>query len=106
VTFGIDRLDRRAIAENISEGGLYLNTNEVAKPGTKLILRIEFPEGAVSLRGDVVWAIQVPEHERERFMCGMGIRFLEPSPEWEAVFQRWKSVVKTSSRAAGNGGRP
>ena len=45
-----------------AESGLYLNTNEGAKPGTRLTLRVEFPDGMFTLRGEVVWAIQAPEH--------------------------------------------
>jgi hypothetical protein len=91
VDFGIDEPDRSAIAENISEGGLYLNTNDVSKPGTILTLRIEFPKRLVTLRCEVIWAIQAPEPMRDSLMCGMGIRFLNPDPGWQVFYREWNS---------------
>jgi hypothetical protein len=96
VSYGVDRPDRRAVVENISESGLYLNTNEAPKPGTKLILRIEFPERVVTLRGEVVWAIQVPEHERASMISGMGVRFINPGAEWPLFFAEWKGAPTPS----------
>lgn len=90
VSYGVDAIDRTDHAESVSEGGLYINTNEVFKVGTALILRVEFPERAVCLRGEVTWAIRVPEHLRDRMVCGMGISFIAPDPQWPEFFRRWK----------------
>jgi len=89
VTFGVGSIDRESRAESISEGGLYINTNDVLKVGTRLIVRIEFPERAVCHRGEVTWAIQVPEHLRDKMVCGMGISFIDPDPQWPKFFNCW-----------------
>ena len=62
VSYGTESAEKSGFAESIAEGGLYINTNEVYKVGTRLFVRIEFPDRAVCHRGEVVWAIQVPEH--------------------------------------------
>jgi len=89
VTYGDGAIDRRSFAESISEGGLYVNTNEVFKVGTRLVVRIEFPDRAVCHRAEVTWAIRVPEHLREQMVCGMGLSFIDPDPQWPEFFHRW-----------------
>ena len=89
MTYGIETTDRTAFAESISAGGIYVNTNEVYKVGTRLILCIQFPERVVCHRAEVAWAIQVPEHLRDSMMCGMGISFSDPDPQWSEFFDAW-----------------
>ncbi len=91
VSYGVGAIDHTGFAESVSEGGLYVNTNEVFKVGTHLVLRVEFPERAVCQRGEVTWAIRVPDHLRERMVCGMGIAFIDPDPQWRDFFRRWKA---------------
>lgn len=90
VGYGVDGIDRTGYAESVSLGGLYINTNDVFKVGTRLIVRIDLPQGAVRQRAEVTWAIRVPEHLRERMVCGMGIAFVAPDPGWPALFRDWK----------------
>ncbi len=90
VRFGVAETDREAPAENISEGGLYLNTNEVFPAGTQLTLRIGFPSGPVWLRGEVVWAIKVPASRRDSMICGMGVQFVDTRPDWPSFLRRWQ----------------
>jgi hypothetical protein len=61
----------------------------VFKVGTRLVVRIEFPERAVCHRGEVTWAIRVPEHLRDQMVCGMGISFIDPDPQWPLFFREW-----------------
>jgi hypothetical protein len=98
VQFGADALEREGVAENISEGGVYMDTNDVSKPGTELLLRIQFPEAAVVLRAEVVWAIHIPEGQPRRLLCGMGLRFLDTGTEWTTFFRRW-AAGQPSSRS-------
>lgn len=91
VAYGVDEIDRQSYAESISEGGLYIHTNDVLKVGTRLIVRIEFPERAVCHRAEVTWAIHVPEHLREQMVYGMGLTFIDPDPQWPEFFRRWTS---------------
>jgi Tfp pilus assembly protein PilZ len=93
VSYGIGVADRSGLAESISEGGLYINTNDAYKVGTPLVLRIDFPERTVVQRGEVVWAIRVPEHLRESMVCGIGVSFVDPDPDWLAFFHRWRDAL-------------
>jgi Tfp pilus assembly protein PilZ len=78
-------------AESISEGGLYVDTNEVLEVGTRLVVRIDFPDHSVSHLAEVAWAIRVPDHLRDQMVCGMGLSFIDPDPQWVEFFTRWKS---------------
>lgn len=68
-----------------------INTNDVLEVGTRLIVRIEFPERAVRHRAEVTWAIRVPEHLRKQMVCGMGLSFIDPDPQWPEFFALWMS---------------
>jgi uncharacterized protein (TIGR02266 family) len=94
VHYGASGEERSAFAENISEGGMYINTNEVYRVGDRLNLRIEFPEGTLQKRGEVVWAIRAPEHQRDALMCGMGISFADGDPAWPSFFRRWRDGLR------------
>ena len=89
VHYGIGTMKWDGHAESISRGGLYIDTNKVFKVGTRVVLRVEFPEGAICHRGEVTWAIQVPELLRDKMVCGMGVSFIDPDPQWHGFFQRW-----------------
>lgn len=97
VSYGVSATDSRSHAESISEGGLYINTNEVFKVGTRLIVRIEFPDRAVCHQAEVTWAIQVPEHLREQMVCGMGLTFVDPDPQWPEFFRTWMSGLRETA---------
>ena len=90
VSYGVDSIDAAGCAESVSEGGLHINTNDVLGVGTRLVLRIEFPERAVLQEGEVTWAIRVPEHLRNEMVCGMGIQFVDAGPAWFSLFRRWR----------------
>jgi uncharacterized protein (TIGR02266 family) len=92
VRYGEKGPEHTGTAESISEGGLYINTNEVYPVATRIVLEVSFPERTVRHRGEVVWAIHVPEHLRSSLVCGMGVRFIDPDPQWHVFFHRWKAV--------------
>lgn len=92
VSYGIGAIDLSGFAESVSLGGLYINTNDVFKVGTRLVLRVEFPDRAVCQRGEVTWAIRVPEHMRDKMVCGMGISFIDPDPQWREFFANWQNA--------------
>lgn len=90
VRYGIQALDRTALTKNISESGLFLRTNHPYRPNTTVQLSIQFPDRSMHFWGRVVWAKQVPAQLAHILDCGMGICFLEPSPEWLAFYSEWK----------------
>ena len=100
VSYGVDSIDSAGCAESLSEGGLLINTNDVLGVGTRLLLRIEFPDRAMKLLGEVTWAIRVPEHLRDEMVCGMGIRFLDPDADWLEFFDGWQETLASSSMPA------
>lgn len=93
VQYGMGAIDREGFAESISASGLYIATNDVFKVGTRLVLRVEFPERAVCHAGEVTWAIRVPEHLQDRMVCGMGVAFVDPDPQWQGFFRRWSTSL-------------
>ncbi len=91
VRFGIHRLDRQAPVANISEGGMCVKTNEVYKTGIRILIALDLPGREVHLRGEVMWAIRVPEHQTDCMEYGMGVQFLDAGTEWHEAFARWKA---------------
>jgi hypothetical protein len=90
VHFGSRACDIPGAAENLSEEGLYINTNRIFPVGTTIQLEIQFPDCTIFHHAKVVWAIQVPEHQREELICGMGVEFVGHNPEWYPVYRRWR----------------
>ena len=94
VSYGLTSADCTAAAENISESGMYINTNQPFKNGTRLILQIEFPDRLFVHRGEFVWTIQATEHLRGELICGMGLKFIDPAPEWPRFFREWMMSIQ------------
>jgi len=93
VRFGITGFDRRAPVANISEGGICIKTNEVYKTGTLILITLDLPAGEIHLRGEVMWAIRVPDHQTDFMEHGMGIQFLDAGSEWRKAFASWQDKV-------------
>lgn len=90
VRYGNGRAECEDSASNISEGGMFIETNQVFPVGTRLILYIEFPRRTIQQWGEVTWAIRIPEHLRGSMVCGMGISFVDSEPSWPKFFRDWK----------------
>lgn len=88
--YGVDAPDRTAFTNNLSLTGAFLRTNMVYRPGTRLQLELSFPGENVQLWAQVIWSKKVPPQLAQTLHCGMGIRFLNPGPEWEEAFNRWQ----------------
>jgi len=90
VRYGLSTAEKTAFTRNVSETGLFVQTNQVFKPGTTIHVQIQFPKEAFSMWASVVWAKVVPPQLAHVLECGMGVCFIEPSPEWIAFFREWK----------------
>lgn len=90
VRYGIASTDRPATTENISEGGVFLATEEPLATGTPVTLRIEFPSGLVWHRGRVAWVRGKSRGDDDDSPPGLGIQFLETGPQWMSVFEEWR----------------
>ena len=60
VRFGTRTPDKTAFTKNLSETGMFLQTNTVFKPGTTIQVQAEFPDQTFSMWARVVWAKKVP----------------------------------------------
>jgi type IV pilus assembly protein PilZ len=69
-----------AYSRNISGGGLFVRTTQPEELNQKLLLRFTLPgvDQRFEVRGIVVWSNASP---RSSFPAGMGIKFLEMTPE-------------------------
>ena len=90
VRYGLSAADKTAFTKNLSETGLFIQTNTVFKPGTTIHVAIQFPQETISMWAQVVWAKVVPAQLAHVLECGMGVRFIDPTPDWTAFFQEWK----------------
>jgi hypothetical protein len=91
VRYGVERPEKTAFTKNLSEGGLFLRTNQVFAPGTLLQVEIEFPDRTFRMWGRVAWAKQVPPQLAHVLDCGMGIALIEPPAEWAQFYAQWRS---------------
>jgi Tfp pilus assembly protein PilZ len=90
VRYGQGSADKTAFTRNLSETGLFLQTNSVYKPGTTIQVQIQFPNETFSLWARVVWAKVVPPSLAHVLECGMGLCFIDPTPDWKGFFKDWK----------------
>ena len=89
VRYGLSKADKMAFTKNLSETGLFLQTNQVFKPGTTLHVQIQFPKNTFTMWGRVMWAKTVPAQLAHVVECGMGVQFVDPPAEWGGFFREW-----------------
>jgi Tfp pilus assembly protein PilZ len=98
VRYGASAADKTAFTKNVSETGMFLQTNHVFKPGSTIHVQIQFPKDTFSMWARVVWAKTVPQGLAHVLECGMGVCFIDPSAEWISFFHEWKKkagIVET-----------
>jgi len=71
---------------NISFGGLYLQGSDQLRPGTRLHMRINTPEGFVRVVGRVAW---MKQGNGAAIIPGAGIEFQQMSPESREILDRF-----------------
>ncbi len=72
---------------NISPLGIAIKTNQVFRPGTKIMICIDKDEDLLLARGDVRWARQVPPLLVKYSRCGMGIKFVDLNKRFQQFIQ-------------------
>jgi hypothetical protein len=72
---------------DLSATGIYINTNHVFKPGTRLHIVIEDGDSVHIVEGEVKSAKKVPAPLARSVKCGMGIKFVEPHEELLNIYQ-------------------
>ena len=89
VRYGVDKADKTAFTINLSETGVNLKTNTVYKPGTTVQVELKFTDRTFSMWARVIWAKKVPPQLAHVLECGMGLCFVDPTPEWLEYFEAW-----------------
>jgi uncharacterized protein (TIGR02266 family) len=95
VRFGVEQLDRTAFTMNVSQTGAFIRTNQVFVPGTTIRMEFHFPDTPLTVHARVVWAKKVPPQMAHLLHCGMGVRFVNPGPEWVEIFGGWEAGKKS-----------
>ncbi len=90
VRYGVNRPEKTGFTMNVSETGLFINTNMIHRPGKTIHVEIIFPEKTFNLWARVVWAKQVPPQLAHALQCGMGVCFVDPTPEWLEFIATWQ----------------
>jgi len=79
VSYGVGRITDEAETDDLSEGGLFIRTDEPLPLGAKVNLRVDLDGFGIPLRGEVRWAQAEEEVGRPR---GMGIELDRPHPRY------------------------
>lgn len=93
VRYGTSAAEKTAFTRNVSETGLFVQTNQVFNPGTTIQVQIKFPDRDFSMWARVVWAKTVPPQLAHILECGMGVCFIDPSAEWFAFYRGWSKKL-------------
>jgi serine/threonine-protein kinase len=79
--------------ENISKGGLFVRTEQPPARGTTVEVIIETPDGAFKLRAEVVHVIDEATARQVGHPSGVGLQFIDLSPENKAAIFRYVEGV-------------
>ncbi len=60
---------------DLSSTGIYIHTNRIFAPGTRLFLTVETGGKTLKAEGTVVWSRKAPPHLIRHVKSGMGIKF-------------------------------
>src|SRR5262245_40589979 len=95
VKFGTSTTEKTAFTKNVSHSGMFVHTNNVFKPGSTIQVSLVFPDRQFTMWARVLWAKAVPPQLAHVLECGMGVRFIDPEPEWETYFKEWAKLPQS-----------
>ena len=87
VRYGTRMPDKTAFTKNISATGLFIQTNTVFKPGSTIQVRLQFDDRQFTMWARVRWAKKVPRQLTGIMAAGMGVQFVDPTPDWVAYYR-------------------
>lgn len=96
VHYGTDATNKTAFTRNISDTGVFLQTNMPFKPGTTIQVRFELMNREFQLWAKVMWARKVPAQLAHVMQAGMGCRFIDPP---EAYVDTYKAFARSAGSA-------
>jgi len=92
VRFGIDECRHMGYTEDLSSGGLFIQTASVLRPGAILKIQLTTQDGEVILfTGQVRWSKRVPAQLIRKIKAGMGVRIVN-FQQGEEIFRSWFPV--------------
>lgn len=89
VRYGTSEANKTAFTKNVSDTGLFLQTNSVLRPGTTIQVEVVFPDRAFKMWARIVWAKKVPAQLAHILACGMGVCFIDPQADWIEYYHSW-----------------
>src|SRR5262252_2376849 len=75
VRFGLGDLAHSGYTQDVSETGACILANATFPPNTILVVQIDYPEKAVTLKAIVRWCKDLPPAFRRNMRGGMGVEF-------------------------------
>ena len=87
VRFGVDAPSKIAFTDNVTRGGLFIQSALVVNPGTRLLVELTPPEGKIVLEAEVRWAKKIHPHMLHKLKGGIGLKILA-FKEGEGVYQQ------------------
>ena len=87
---------QEALVRSLCSGGLFLETESPFDAGFQFLLEIDLPAKNRTIKGkcEVVWINQI---SAENYPAGMGVRFVEMSPEDEKLLAEHLLHLKAAS---------
>lgn len=79
------------LTQNISAGGLFIATHHLRRIGDRIVLKFTLPgsDKAVEVETEVRWIRENSSLQRVDGATGMGVRFVNLSPEASAAINRF-----------------
>lgn len=92
VRYGTRQPEITGYSGNVSSTGIMIRAVRVFAPGTILALELKLPSGTHRLRAQVTWAREGSVTLLSSGRVGMGLRFLDPPPEFVAALHLGKEA--------------
>lgn len=90
VRFGVETPEITGFTRNISESGLFVETNRALAPGTSLQLEVHTADRVFELWAEVIWAKRYPPRYANVMRGSMGCQFVHVSQDWIDFYHRWQ----------------
>jgi uncharacterized protein (TIGR02266 family) len=94
VDFDSDHNFYTGLTQNISAGGLFIATHQLRRIGDRITLKFNLPgtEGVVEVETEVRWIRENSALTRADGATGMGVRFINLTPEATVAIQKFLST--------------
>ena len=80
---------RQLWVHDISKGGVFVETEEPPPTGTRLEVRLQTPDGTLSLHGSVVHVVDQESAKRFNMPAGVGLQFVDLNGDKRSAIQEY-----------------